>query len=74
MNWKDATVSFRKRERSKCHKDAIQVMVVLPKTTCNIGDSLSATHAEEKAENRKMLLKILQNIHFLGRQGVTQRT
>ena len=41
MNWKDATASFRKHEQSKCHKDAVQVMIVLPKTTRNIGDTLS---------------------------------
>ena len=41
-------------------------MVVLPKTTHNIGDTLSTIHANEKAENRKMLLKIIQNLRFLG--------
>ena len=34
------------------------MMVVLPKTTHNIGDTLSAIHAEEKGESRKMLLKV----------------
>ena len=34
------------------------MMVVLPKTTHNIGDTLSAIHTEEKGESRKMLLNI----------------
>jgi len=27
-NWKDATEGFRRHEGSKCHQDALQVMVV----------------------------------------------
>ena len=27
-------------------------------------------HAQNKAENRKVLMKILQNVKFLGRQGI----
>ena len=48
-------------------------MIVLPATTCDIGEACSATHAHQKSENRTMLLKILQNIHFLGRQGLALR-
>jgi len=44
--------------------------VVLPNTTHNIGDMLSTIHANEKADSRKMLLKI---VYFLGRQGIALR-
>ena len=47
--------------------------MVLPSTTHNIGDMLSTIHANGKADNRKMLLKIIQNLCFLGRQGITLR-
>ena len=47
-------------------------MVVSPKTTSNVGDMLSTIHVKDIAENRKMLLKI-QNLRFLGRQGVALR-
>ena len=30
-NWKDATVAFNKHEKTGCHKDAVQMTVVLPK-------------------------------------------
>lgn len=73
VNWKDATEAFKRHEKSKCHQDANQVMIVLPATTRDIGESCSAAHAIQKSENRSMLLKILQNVRFLGRQGLALR-
>ena len=48
-------------------------MVILPVTTKDIGECCSTVHAQQKSENRSMLLKILQNIRFLGRQGIALR-
>lgn len=56
--------------QSKCHEDAVQVMVVLPNSVHDIGQTLSIAHTQNKAENRKMLLKILQNVKFLFCQGI----
>ena len=69
-NWKDATEAFR---MSKCHQDANQVMVILPLMTHDIGECCSTVHAQQKSENRSMLLKILQNIRCLSRQGIAFR-
>ena len=66
-NWKDAMEGFRRHEKSKCHADAVQVMVVLPRSTLDVGEALSSAHAREKEENRRVFLKILENIRFLGR-------
>ena len=41
-NWKDATISFRKRDSSKHHKEAFERMVTLPATTRDIGETLSS--------------------------------
>lgn len=49
------------------------MMVILPKTTRNVADSLSATHAREKQKNRQILLKIIEIIQYLGRQGIPLR-
>ena len=49
------------------------MMIVLPATTCDIGESCSAAYAHQKLESSSMLLKILQNIQFLGRQGIAFR-
>ena len=51
----------------------VQVMVVLPKSVRDIGEALSEAHSQSKSENRKVLLKILQNIRFLSRQGIALR-
>lgn len=72
-NWKDATEGFRRHERSKCHADAVQVIVVLPRTTRDVGETLSTIHAREKANNRRALLKIIANIRYFGRQGLPLR-
>ena len=72
-NWKDATEAFCRHEASKCHQDAVQVMIVLPKTTRDIGETLSSAHMKKKEESRKVLVKIIQNIKFLSRQGIALR-
>ena len=43
-------------------------MVVLPKTTRDIGEHLSQLHTQEKKDNRQIFLKILQNVQFLALQ------
>ena len=48
-------------------------MVISPKATQNIADSLSAEFAREKVKNRQMLFKIVEVIQFLGRQGIPLR-
>ena len=64
---------IRRHEASKCHQDAVQVMIVLPKTTRDIGETLSSAHMKKKEESRKVLVKIIQNIKFLSRQGTALR-
>lgn len=44
-------------------------MLILPKTTSDVGEMLSSTLAQEKAENRQCLLKVLSSLRFLARQG-----
>lgn len=68
-NWKDATVKFSNHESSKCHKEAVLKMVILPSTTVDVGESLSQQHKQEKRDNRQCFLKVVSNIKFLSRQG-----
>ena len=72
-NWKLATTAFRQHETSGCHKEAVEKLFTLPATTRDIGEALSAAHAEEKLENCKCLLKILSNLRFLARQSCAIR-
>ena len=71
--WKEATTAFHKHQSSQCHREANEALIVLPKQTCDVGELLSREHQEEKATNRRMLLKVLQNIRFLARQGLSLR-
>ena len=68
--WKEATTAFKKHEASDCHKEANEAVVVLPKQVGDIGEVLSVEVREEKRNNHKIFLTVLQNISFLGRQGL----
>ena len=48
-------------------------MIILPKCTPNIGESLSTAHKQNKASARRVFVKILRNVKFLGRQGIAFR-
>ena len=72
-NWKDATISFKKHEGSGCHREAVEVVISLPVSCRDVGAQLSQQYANELDSNRKILLKILSCIKFLGRQGLALR-
>lgn len=61
-NWKDATLSFKRHERSASHCEAV-----------HIGEQLSRQHAIQKIRNRDALYQIISSIRFLSRQGLALR-
>ena len=74
-NWKKGVSKegFPAHETSDSHKEAVLRVVTIKTETRDVGESLSTGHREEKAMNRRNLLKILQNIRFLARQGLALR-
>ena len=72
-NWKNAKTQIQKHQESKCHREAVEVVITLPKTTVDIGEQLSLQHAREKEYNRKYFLHILSCIKYLVRQGLALR-
>ena len=56
-NWKDATESFRRHEKSNCHQEAIQA-VLIPSNVPDIGEMVSNLYARNKVQNRKLLREI----------------
>ena len=68
--WKDATSSFCNHQISGCHKEAIAVIEVLSHQSRDVGELLNAHQQNQKAENREMFLRILENVRFLARQGL----
>ena len=76
LNWKDASGDkggFASHEGSSVHKRAVEVVETLPRTTRDISEQLSSSHAEEKLQNRSYLLKIFQTIQFLSRKSLALR-
>ncbi len=72
-NWKDAVVAFKKHEESVCHKEATDVMLIIPSQHRDCGEMLSGGLAREKAINRQMLYRIISSIRYLARQGLALR-
>ena len=66
-NWKDGTIAFKNHEGSSCHKEAMQMIVVLPATCPDVGAMLSKQYADAMRNNRRCFLKILsvaQSVFF----------
>ena len=62
----------RKQESSYCHLEA-STMSVMRETHKKIGEMFSDTLRQEIFENHQFLLKILENVRFLYRQGLRLR-
>ena len=71
--WKEATTAFKKHQASQCHREANEAINLLPQQVGDIGELLSHKHSDQKAENRDMFYRILQNLRFLARQGLALR-
>ena len=59
--------------KTDCQKEAVERLLILRANTRDVGEHLSAEHEEEKAINRKNLLKVLSNLRLLARQGLSTR-
>ena len=49
--WKDAIIEFKKHESSACHKEAVEVSIVLPSACLGVGEMLSSQRSQQKKEN-----------------------
>lgn len=70
---RDATIAFKKHEKSDCHREAVLVSIVLPRTCQDVDEMILSERAQTKKQNRECLLKILSNMKFLARQGLPPR-
>ena len=71
--WKEGTSAFTKHSSSACHREAVLAIQSLPAQVQDVGEVLSSQHKKEKATNREMFRKVLQNLRFLVRQGLAIR-
>ena len=58
---------------SSCHKEALQVIVVIPSSCPDVGTMLSRQYADEIRNNRKCFLKVMAAAQYLARQGIALR-
>ena len=67
-NWKKAMTKdgFHDHELSHAHREATLRIIKAPVEYVNIGVNLSEQYMMEQLNNRKMLLKILSNVRYLG--------
>ena len=70
-NWKKANKGFSKHQSSDCHKEAIEVMCLLPaQLVGHVDELMSDETKQQKAMNKKIFIKILENARYLARQGL----
>ena len=75
-NWKNARSNdkgFHHQETSKCHQQAIQKLIEIPKFTKDVATMFKTNMTETQRENRTSLLKIMSCLHYLARQGLPFR-
>lgn len=71
--WNEVTT---KHWTSACHREAVAALalqVASARGTGDIGEMLNAEHEREKAQNRALFRRILQNLCFLAHQSLASR-
>ena len=71
-NWKKALDSFKEHQKSKCHIAALTFEITIPQCG-NVREMTSEKIKSDMQENRKCLIKIIESLLFLGRQGLALR-
>jgi len=64
---------FASHECTSVHRRAVEVIEMLPRTICDIGELCLSGHANDKLQNRAYVLKVFQTIRYLSRQSLALR-
>jgi len=73
-NWKEANKGFSKHQSSDCHKETIEAVCLLPaQLVGHVDELMSDETKQQKAMNRKIFIKILENTRYLAHQGLPFR-
>ena len=71
-NWKKALQRFAEHEKSEMHREAMMKIAVKSSTT-DVAVQLSRQHDADQKNHRAMMLKVLECVRFLARQGLPFR-
>lgn len=72
LTWEKALERFKKHKNPKCHHESV-IMSNIRNTSENVEDILHDGLVQERFENRQVLLKIIEGVRFLSRQGLPFR-
>jgi len=71
-NWRKALKTFQEHEKSEIHIEAVERLAAKA-STVHIAAQLNARYAADQQFHKTMLIKLLETIRFLGRQGLPLR-
>ena len=71
-NWKKALDKFKKHQHSACHKTSVTYEQTVHKSK-NCPEMLDSALRKEREINQKCLLKIIETLQYLSRQGIPLR-
>ena len=73
-NWKNTRSNKEhQHETSRCHQQAIQKLIEIPKFTKDVATMFKTNMTETQRENRTTWLKIISCLRYLARQGLSFR-
>ena len=72
-NWKKATERFAQHEKTDCHKEVVERGFKLQDEVKDVGYSMSSHMHDTHIFNRTNLVKIIEALHYLARQGIALR-
>ena len=55
LKLEESTAKFEKHQNTNSHHEAVQLVITIPRRNMDVGEMLSESHAEQKAENRQCL-------------------
>ena len=68
-NWKKATQKFNEHQLSDCHLASLTYENTVSKCA-DIIDTVSSPAAQQRQQERKYFIKVMECVKFLGRQGI----
>ena len=68
-SWKKAPKCFQAHQDSACHKTASAYQLIIPQCR-DVGELMASQLTKRRATERKHLLKVIQCLRYLGRQGI----
>lgn len=73
QNWKEAKRVMGNHSSSRCHAEAVDRLLAIPKSCGDVGHALDSELAKQQQRSRECLLQILQVARHLARQGLAFR-